>query len=84
MGDDTYNHADGVLFAALAVLDRLVNHQVHEGVESAQHAHHETTAVQLQRQTLVHVSAQMINTMHGDSGYKFKSFAMEYSNTPEK
>ena len=47
LGGATHHHADAVLLARLRLLDRLVDDEVHEGVESSQEAGHGASSVQL-------------------------------------
>ena len=47
----TYHHPDLVLLAPLGQLHAIVQHDVHELVEAAQHAHHRPVRVQLDCET---------------------------------
>ncbi len=47
----TDHHADAVLLSSRAHLQRVVDHQVHEGIKPAQDALHMSAAVQLHYST---------------------------------
>lgn len=49
--ESTYHHADAVLLSSWSHLQRVVHHQVHEGIEPAQDALNVSAAVQLHYRT---------------------------------
>lgn len=52
---NTYHHADIVFGVIFALLYGVIEHYVHEGIESAQDAGDSATAIQFEHHAFVHV-----------------------------
>lgn len=52
---DTYHHADIVFGVIFALLYGVIEHYIHEGIESTQDAGDSATAIQFEHHALVHV-----------------------------
>lgn len=52
---DSYHHADVVFRIIFALLYGVIEHNVHEGIESAQDAGDSATAIQFKHHAFVHV-----------------------------